>query len=105
MAVQSKVRFTLKLVGGMVGLLALLAGTERLYYAGSGGQKLRLYPNRKIVLVNRVDTGAGRRRAIWWKWGKRVKNSNITELLGRLQDGLGDILARPPVDPGVVSER
>ena len=62
---------------------------------GTGGQKLRLYPNRRIVLVNRVDTGAGLRRSIWWNWGKRVNNSNTRELLRRLEVGLADILAKP----------
>ncbi len=58
---------------------------------GTGGQKLRLYPNQKIVLVNKVDTGSeGLRRAIWWTWGTRVNNSNITELLRRLEMDLAD---------------
>ncbi len=62
---------------------------------GTSGRKLRLYPNRKTVLVNRVDTGAGLRRAIWWNWGGRVKNSNTSKLLRRLETGLADVLTKP----------
>lgn len=59
---------------------------------GTGGQKLRLYPNRKLVVVNRVYTGAGLQRTIWWNWGKRVNNSQISELRRRLEADLGDML-------------
>jgi len=51
---------------------------------GTGGQKLRFYPHRGIVLVNRVYTGEGLERTIWWLWGRRVNNSQTSELLRRL---------------------
>lgn len=51
---------------------------------GTGGQKLRIYPHRDLVLVNRVYTGSGLERLIWWIWGGTVDNSDINELLRRL---------------------
>ncbi len=58
---------------------------------GTGGQKLRLYPDKGIVLVNRVDTGIDLRRAIWWTWGVRVNNTMTTEMLRQLEAGLEGI--------------
>lgn len=65
---------------------------------GTGGQKLRIYPALKLVLVNRVFTGSGLQRAIWWSWGGRANNSNMAELLRRLEIDLAETIdteARP----------
>ncbi len=47
---------------------------------GTGGQKIWIDPANEIMIVNRVDTGDGFRRGLWWKWGVRVNNSNMREL-------------------------
>lgn len=60
---------------------------------GTGGQKLRIYPARKLVLVNRVLTGSGLSRAVWWTWGERVTNSDTAEILRRLERDLAGIVA------------
>lgn len=51
---------------------------------GTGGQKLLIDPSRRLVVVNRVDTGEGLSRAWWWKHGKRVKHSQFIELVQRI---------------------
>ena len=55
---------------------------------GTGGQKLLVDPNRNLVVVTRVDTGAGLRRGLWWKWGPRVRNREFMEIVSRI-DGAG----------------
>ena len=52
---------------------------------GTGGQKLRIYPDDQIVLVNRVDTGAGITRGLWTLWGGTVDNTQISELMRRVR--------------------
>ncbi len=57
---------------------------------GTGGQKIRIYPDRQTVLVTRVDTGEGLSRGVWWKWGPRVTNSDTSELMRRLSAFVGE---------------
>lgn len=52
---------------------------------GTGGQKLLVDPNRELVVVNRVDTGEGLRRALWWEWGPRVTNGQFMEIVSRIE--------------------
>ncbi len=52
--------------------------------SGTGGQKLLVDPSRQLVVVNRVDTGEGLRRALWWKFGPRVTNRQFLELIRRI---------------------
>jgi CubicO group peptidase (beta-lactamase class C family) len=70
---------------------------------GTGGQKIRVYPDRRLVLVNRVYTGSGLERAVWWAWGGRVDNSDIAALLRHLEADLGDLMgasaSRGPAHP------
>jgi len=47
---------------------------------GTGGQKIWLDPMNELMIVNRVDTGEGFRRGLWWDAGVRVNNSNMREL-------------------------
>jgi CubicO group peptidase (beta-lactamase class C family) len=63
---------------------------------GTGGQKLRIYPDRGLVLVNRVYTAAGFERAIWWLWGGRVNNRNTLQLLRRLKADLSGVVDLDP---------
>ena len=51
---------------------------------GTGGQKIRLFPASRTMIVTRVDTGDGLSRGIWWNFGKRVNNGETLELLARL---------------------
>ncbi len=53
---------------------------------GTGGQKIGLFPETRTMIVTRVDTGDGLSRAIWWKFGQRVDNTETLELLARLFD-------------------
>jgi hypothetical protein len=62
---------------------------------GTGGQQLRIFPARKLVLMNRVFTGSGLQRSLWWIWGGRVNNSNTDELLRRLETDLTEIRGSP----------
>lgn len=48
---------------------------------GTGGQKIRLFPETRTMIVTRVDTGDGLSRAIWWNFGERVDNGETRELL------------------------
>ena len=48
---------------------------------GTGGQKLFVDPARKLVVVNRVDTGEGLRRGLWFKYGNRVNNREFFGLI------------------------
>lgn len=55
--------------------------------SGTGGQKLLVDPNRKLVVVNRVDTGEpGLRRGLWWNYGPRVRNRQFRGLTNRIAD-------------------
>jgi len=60
--------------------------------SGTGGQKLRIYPDKRLVVVNRVDTGDGLTRVLWWNWGDRVRNSDISEIRRRLEDAIPHIV-------------
>ena len=51
---------------------------------GTGGQKIRLYPNRDAVIITKVNTGEGFTRALWWTMGPRLNNGHLRELLERL---------------------
>jgi len=55
---------------------------------GTGGQKIRVYPYRRLVVVNRVYTGSGLERMVWWMFGGRVDNSDIAALLRHLDADL-----------------
>lgn len=48
---------------------------------GTGGLKLLVDPARKLVVVNRVDTGDGLRCGLWFFWGNRVNNPQFMELV------------------------
>jgi CubicO group peptidase (beta-lactamase class C family) len=63
---------------------------------GTGGQKIRIYPEDELVIVNRVDTSEGLGRAIWWFWGGRVNNSAISELRRRLATALPELVGGSP---------
>ena len=51
---------------------------------GTGGQKIRLYPNRDAVIITKVNTGADFTRSLWWTMGPRVRNTDLREILRRL---------------------
>lgn len=53
---------------------------------GTGGQKLIVDPARRLVVVNRVDTGEGLGRAVWFSFGPRVNNSQFLELTRRFAE-------------------
>lgn len=55
---------------------------------GTGGQKIRLYPHERLVIVNRVNTGEGLGRLLWWTWGRSVNNTDIAGLRRRLHTAL-----------------
>ena len=61
---------------------------------GTGGQKLLIDPSRELVVVNRVDTGEGLRRGLWWEYGPRVNNGQFLEIVRRI-----DAAAPPSHDP------
>ena len=42
--------------------------------------------------MNRVYTGSGLERAVWWAWGGRVDNSDIAALLRHLEADLGELM-------------
>ena len=48
---------------------------------GTGGQKIRVFPETRTVLVTRVDTGSGLSRRIWWKFGKRIGDRQSLRIL------------------------
>ena len=51
------------------------------YFAsGTGGQKLLVDTDRKLVIVHRVDTGRNVTRALWWDYGAWVSNGQFMEL-------------------------
>lgn len=69
--------------------------TDGSYMAtGTGGQKLLIDPSRELVVVNRVDTGEGLRRGLWWEYGPRVNNGQFLEIVRRI-----DAAAPPSHDP------
>ncbi|MEM7365002.1 MAG: serine hydrolase [Pseudomonadota bacterium] len=47
---------------------------------GTGGQKLWLDPDRKLLIATRVDTGDGFSRGVWWQFGVRVHNGHLRAL-------------------------
>lgn len=59
-------------------------GDGRILATGTGGQKLLIDPGWDLVLVNRVDTGEGFSRAVWWSYGPRVINPQLYELADRI---------------------
>lgn len=64
--------------------------------SGTGGQRLRIYPERGVVMVNRVYTGAGLERFVWWLWGSRVSNANTLQLLQLLRTDLDGVVDLGP---------
>ena len=48
--------------------------------SGTGGQKLLIDPKNKLVVVNRVNTGKGLSRGLWFSYGSRVNNKQFLEL-------------------------
>lgn len=59
------------------------------YFAtGTGGQKLLVDPARRLVVVNRVDTGEGFSRALWFTLGPRVINPQFFELADRIYSAI-----------------
>jgi CubicO group peptidase (beta-lactamase class C family) len=54
------------------------------YATGTGGQKLNIDPERRLVAVNRVDTGSGVSRALWTSFGKRVNQTQFVDLIERI---------------------
>lgn len=51
---------------------------------GTGGQKIRIYPTREVVIVTKVNTGSGLGRTLWWIMGPRLGNGDLREILDRL---------------------
>ena len=47
---------------------------------GKGGQKVIIDPARQLVLINRVDTGDGIGRALWFQSGPRMNNTHMRKL-------------------------
>ena len=47
---------------------------------GTGGQKVIIDPERRLVLVNRVDTGEGFGRGVWFSFGPRMNNGHMRQL-------------------------
>ena len=47
---------------------------------GTGGQKVIIDPAKQLVLINRVDTGEGIGRVLWWVFGPRMTNTHMGEL-------------------------
>ncbi|MDA0791528.1 MAG: hypothetical protein O2780_18995 [Proteobacteria bacterium] len=47
---------------------------------GTGGQKIWLDRKNQLMIVNRVDTGDGLSRGLWWDLGVRVNNNHMREL-------------------------
>ena len=47
---------------------------------GTGGQKVIIDPARQLVLINRVDTGDGLGRALWFESGPRMNNTHMRKL-------------------------
>lgn len=73
---------------------------DRSYLAtGTGGQKIRLYPEQRLVIVNQVNTGRGFRRTLWWFWGRRVNNSDISGLRRRLEAALPAVVGLEAATP------
>jgi CubicO group peptidase (beta-lactamase class C family) len=54
---------------------------------GTGDQRVYVDPGRDLVIVNRVDTGRGLGRRIWWFWGPRVDGREFGELV---ESAVGD---------------
>lgn len=56
--------------------------SEGSYFAsGTGGQKVLVDPDRKLVIVHRVDTGRNLTRALWLDFGPWVSNGQFMELV------------------------
>lgn len=66
------------------GYLWWTRGDGSYFATGTGGQKLLVDPNRRLVVVNRVDTGEGFSRALWFMLGPRVINPQFFELADRI---------------------
>ena len=47
---------------------------------GTGGQKIWIHPDHDLVMVNRVDTGDGFTRALWFGFGPRMSNTHMRKL-------------------------
>lgn len=62
---------------------------------GTGGQKIWIDLERRLLVVTRVDTGGGWRRALWWFWGPRITNTHLRAA----HQEIAEILAQhPPPD-------
>ena len=51
---------------------------------GTGGQKIRMYPDRGTVIVTKINTGEGFTRNLWWFMGPRLRNTDLRLILERL---------------------
>lgn len=51
---------------------------------GTGGQKIRVYPDRDVVIVTKVNTGFGFSRALWSMFGPRLRNTDVRLILEHL---------------------
>jgi CubicO group peptidase (beta-lactamase class C family) len=61
---------------------------------GTGGQKIRIFPVTRRVIVTRVDTGSGLARGIWSAFGPRVTNRDTLHILDLLFEK-NDVSATP----------
>ena len=67
--------------GGGYGYMWWILKSGAYEASGTGFQKIHIDPDRKIVIVNRVDTSG-----LWWYFGDRVTNKEFKKLIGLIYE-------------------
>jgi CubicO group peptidase (beta-lactamase class C family) len=77
---------------GGYGYMWWITQTGDYFASGFGGHYLGISPKRRLVIVNRVDTGAeGRDRITWYLFGKKVSMDEFSKLVNLILE------ACPPI--------
>ena len=67
---------------GGYGYMWWITQTGDYYASGFGGQYVGISPKRRLVIVNRVDTGSeGKERRNWYLFGKKVSMNQFSKLV------------------------